>query len=112
MTRFLYFLVEFMAKVHEKIMSLNDSYETYFSDKILHFLVIGIVGMLILFVIYPLFISLSKNHVLTIAFIYVFTVMVVITFAIEIGQGYTHTGVMEMESLLISCYMIMFQIIN
>ena len=51
-------------------------------DKQLHFLVIGIIGMLILVIIYPLFKILSENHILAIAFIYVFTVIVVITFAI------------------------------
>ena len=35
-----------------------------------------------------------------IAWIYVFTVMVVVTFAIEIGQGITNTGNMEMEDIV------------
>lgn len=70
------------------------------SDKQLHFLVIGLLGIAILLVIYPLFKALSENHVLVIAWIYVFTVMVVVTFAIEIGQGITHTGRMEMEDIV------------
>ena len=81
MERMLEGMVIFIARIHNYILSLNDAYEKNFTDKQLHFLVIGIIGMLILAVIYPLFKILSENHILAIAFIYVFTVIVVITFA-------------------------------
>ena len=71
-----------------------------FSDKELHFIVIGVLGMALLLVIFPLFKALSRHHVLVIAWIYVFTVMIVVTFAIEIGQGITNTGNMEMEDIV------------
>lgn len=100
MTGLLYYLVEKMAIIHDAIMTWNDSCENILSDKELHFIVIGIIGMALLLVIYPLFKALSKHHVLIIAWIYVFTVMVVVTFAIEIGQGITHTGNMEMEDIV------------
>ena len=98
MTGLLYYLVEKMAIIHDAIMTWNDSCENILSDKELHFIVIGIIGMALLLVIYPLFKALSKHHVLIIAWIYVFTVMVVVTFAIEIGQGITHN--MEMEDIV------------
>ena len=69
-------MVIFIARIHNYILSLNDAYEKNFTDKQLHFLVIGIIGMLILVIIYPLFKILSENHILAIAFIYVFTVIV------------------------------------
>lgn len=100
MADLLYYLVAKMAVVHDAIMTWNDSCETVLSDKELHFIVIGILGMALLLVIYPLFKALSRHHVLAIAWIYVFTVMVVVTFAIEIGQGITHTGNMEMEDIV------------
>ena len=101
MADLLYYLVAKMAVVHDAIMTWNDSCETVLSDKELHFIVIGILGMALLLVIFPLFKALSKHHVLIIAWIYVFTVMVVVTFAIEIGwQGITHTGNMEMEDIV------------
>lgn len=100
MADLLYYLVEKMALIHDAIMTWNDSYEAMLSDKQLHFIIIGVVGMALLLVIYPLFKALSKHHVLVIAWIYVFTVMVVVTFAIEIGQGITHTGNMEMEDIV------------
>lgn len=100
MTELLYSIVSFVARIHDKIMLINDYGGYGYSDKSLHFLVMGAVGMAILLVVYPLFKLLSKNHVLVIAFIYVITVMVVLTFAIEIGQGYTGTGAMEMEDVV------------
>ena len=57
--------------------------------------------MAMLFVIYPLFKYLAKhNHEMVIAWIYVFTVVVVITFAIEIGQKITGTGHMEFADIM------------
>ena len=100
MADLLFYLVEKMAGIHDALMTLNDSYETMLSDKELHFIVIGVLGMALLLVIFPLFKALSRHHVLVIAWIYVFTVMVVVTFAIEIGQGITNTGNMEMEDIV------------
>lgn len=97
----LYYIVELIAKVHNKLLSLNDNYEYNFTDKELHFLVIGAIGMLFIFVVYPLFKWLAKNnHVMVIAWIYVFTLIIVITFAIEIGQKVTNTGAMEFADIV------------
>ena len=102
LTKFLYYIVELIARIHNKILSINDSFEYNFTDKELHFLVIGALGMFLIFVVYPIFKWLArKNHVMVIAWIYVFTVMIVITFAIEIGQKVTHTGVMEFADIVL-----------
>ena len=112
MERMLEGMVIFVAKIHNYILSLNDAYEKNFTDKQLHFLVIGIFGMLILMVIYPLFKLLSENHILAIAFIYVFTVIVVITFAIEIGQKISDSGTMDFADIVfgIAGFLLMFVI--
>lgn len=97
----LYFIVEIIAKFHTKILSINDNYEYNFTDKELHFLVIGVLGMALIFIIYPLFKWLAKNnHVMVIAWFYVFTVIIVLTFAIEIGQKVTGTGAMEFADIV------------
>lgn len=110
MADFLYVVVKMIAVIHDMIMTWNDSFETVFSDKELHFLVIGFLGMGMLFVIYPLFKLLSENHVLVIAWIYVFTVIIVIVFAIEIGQGITGTGKMDFDDIVagVAGFMAMF----
>lgn len=112
MSKLLYAVVGLIAKIHSAILTWNDSCETVLSDKQLHFLVIGVIGMMMLFVIFPLFKALSKNHVLVIAWIYVFTMMVVLTFAIEIGQGVTHTGTMDFDDIVFGLvgFMVMFLI--
>lgn len=93
-------LMVLIAKSHSYILSLNDAYEKSFTDKELHFLVIGLIGMALLLVIYPLFKLLSRNHVLVIVFIYVFTLILVLTFAIEIGQWYSGSGTMDLDDVI------------
>ena len=101
MRELLYGITEIIARIHNYIMHMNDRFEYDFSDKDLHFLVIGIMGMLMIFVVYPLFKWLAgKNHVMVIAWIYVFTLIIVITFAIEIGQKISNTGNMEFADIM------------
>lgn len=95
------FLIEIIYKAHTYLLSLNDAYESHFSDKQLHFLIIGILGILMLLVLYPLFKWLAKKHLtILIAWFYVFTVLIVITFAIEIAQWYSKTGSMDFKDIV------------
>ncbi|MCD8019047.1 MAG: hypothetical protein LUF92_05505 [Clostridiales bacterium] len=105
-------IVIFIARIHNYILTLNDAYEQNFTDKQLHFLVIGLIGLALVLVIYPLFKILSKNHVLIIVFIYVFTLIIVLTFAIEIGQKYSGTGSMEFADIVfgVAGFLLMFAI--
>ena len=114
MSRFLYWIVELIAKVHNYLISLNDNFEYTFTDKELHFFIIGFLGMGMLFIIYPIFKALSKNHVMVIAWIYVMTVIVGLTFAIEIGQKITNTGSMEFADIVFGIFgfLIMFIIFS
>ena len=100
MERLLYYFVRGIAKIHETILQMNDSGQLFLTDKQLHFIVMGAAGMALLLIVYPLFIMLSKKHVLIIAWIYVFTVLVMLSFAIEIGQGLSGTGNMEMRDVI------------
>lgn len=101
MSKFLYAIVEIIAKIHSYLLRLNDSFEYTFSDKELHFLIIGALGLTMIFVVHPIFKWLARtNHIMVISWIYVFTLIVVITFAIEIGQRVTNTGVMEFADIM------------
>lgn len=94
-------LINIIYKTHTYFMSMNDSFETQLSDKQLHFVIIGLLGIVMLLVIYPLFKWMAKKHLtVLISWFYVFTVLVVITFAIEIGQWYSHTGQMDFNDIL------------
>jgi hypothetical protein len=101
MKSFLYGIVEWIARIHTYLLGLNDACEYNFTDKQLHFLVIGVLGMMMIFVVHPIFKWLAaNNHVMVISWIYVFTLILVITFAIEIGQKVTGTGVMEFADIV------------
>ena len=90
-----------MTRIHNTILSLNDSFEYNFSDKEMHFLVIGAIGLALILLIYPIFKLLANhNRVLAITWIYVLTVLVVLTFAIEIGQSITGTGTMDFDDVV------------
>ena len=101
MGKLLYAGIGLITKIHGMIMQLNNAFEANLSDKDLHFLVIGILGMAMIFVVYPVFLYLAKrNHVMFIAWIYVFTVIVGLSFAIEIGQKVTNSGNMEFADIM------------
>ena len=101
MTKLLYALIEIITIIHEKILSWNDNYEYNLTDKQLHFIVVGVLGMGLIFVIHPIFKYLaSKKMVMAITWIYVVTLLIVFTFAIEIGQRITKTGYMDFRDIV------------
>lgn len=111
MIDFLYKMIYWVAAMHDRILAINDSGGYYFDDKQLHFIVVGVLGLLMIFIIYPIFKLLAKyNHTMVIAWIYVFTLLTVITFAVEIGQWLSGTGRMEMADVTsgLSGFLVMF----
>ena len=101
MEQLLYGIVGLIAQLHNYILSLNNSYEASFTDKELHFLVIGALGVILVCIAHPIFKLLARTgHVMVITFLYVGTIMIVIAFAIEIGQGVTGTGAMEFDDIV------------
>ena len=96
----IYTFILWIARVHDHVLSINDSGGWYFDDKQLHFIVMGLFGMLLIFIIYPIFKLLANTgHTMVIAWLYVFTLVLVLSFAIEIAQWYSGTGVMEREDI-------------
>lgn len=113
MREWIYTFIVWVADLHSRIIGINDSRGWYFDDKQLHFIVVGIFGMLMLFVLYPLFKYLANTgHTMVITWLYVFTVVLVLTFAIELGQWYSGTGYMEGEDIAygVSGFLVMFVI--
>ena len=96
MYRIIYYFITLITRLHAKVLSINDNHGLDLTDKQLHFLIIGVFGFAMLLVIQPVFKWLIKHHAeLMITFLYVFTIVVVISFAIEIGQAYSGTGDMD-----------------
>lgn len=92
------------AQVHESFMHLNDSFELAFNDKELHFLVMFAIGMVLFFMVHFVFKRLARWSITAVSFIYVFTVMTVLGFAIEIGQRITGTGEMDFGDVISGLY--------
>lgn len=93
-----------VARVHDALMHLNDSFELQLSDKALHFIVMAALGMALFFAVHAVFKRLARLSVTAISFIYVFTVMTVLGFAIEIGQRITGTGKMDFGDVVAGLY--------
>lgn len=111
MKEFLYMVVGWIGQVHNYLMGINDTYGYNYTDKQLHFLVFGLLGMCFIFIVYPIFKWLAEHdHVMVIAWIYVTTLILVITFAIEIGQKITNTGTMDFGDIVFGVigYFVMF----
>lgn len=87
-------LAEIVNNIHDL---LTDMFGLHMSDKQLHFWIIGIIGMVTFFIVYFFFKIIEKMKWSTTitSFIYTFTVMVVLVFAIELQQAITNRGNME-----------------
>ena len=95
--------VEQVSRIHNLLLRLNDRYDASFTDKQLHLLVMGIMGMAIFFLTFLLFKMIEKHFVhstMIFSFIFAFTNLVVIAFAIEIGQRISRTGNMEFMDIV------------
>ena len=93
-----------MAQVHDSLMRLNDGFELQLDDKGLHFAIMALLAMALFFVVHAVFKRLAKWSITVVSFIYVFTVMTVLGFAIEIGQRITGTGNMDFADVVAGLY--------
>lgn len=101
MTGFFRNIIYQIANIHDLILHLNDRFAINLSDKDLHFLIFGALGLMLLALVYPMFRWLHrKNRVLTTAWIYAFTLIVILCFAIEFGQHISGTGAMELADVI------------
>ena len=87
-------LAEIVNDIHD---ILTDMFGLHMTDKQLHFWIIGIIGMVTFFMVYFFFKIIEKMKWSTtiLSFVYTFTVMVVLVFAIELQQAITNRGNME-----------------
>ena len=93
-----------MAQVHDSLMRLNDGFELQLGDKDWHFIIMALLGMVFFFVVHAVFKRLAKWSITAVSFIYVFTVMTVLGFAIEIGQRISGTGEMDFSDVVAGLY--------
>ena len=89
-----------MAQVHDMLMRINDGFELQLGDKDWHFIIMAIIAMVLFWMVHFVFKRLAKWSITAVSFIYVFTVMTVFGFAIEIGQKITGTGEMDFADIV------------
>lgn len=101
-------LLKYISKIlnlsHDLIAEMFKVFGFSFTDKQLHFIVIAMIGITIFAFVQMTFKFLSKYSITAISFIYTFTVLVVIVFAIEIQQKITNSGNMEFADILYGLY--------
>lgn len=89
---------------HDAIVNFVRARGYNLTDKDLHFIIIALMGLTIFICVQILFKFLSKYSITAISFIYTFTVLVVIVFAIEIQQKLTNRGNMEFADIVYGLY--------
>lgn len=100
MIKTLKFAVEIINEFHDILTSFFNGFGMQFNDKQLHFIIIGVMGMVIFLVVNNLFKVISKYSISAVSFIYTVTVLVVIVFGIEIEQKITSRGNMEFADIV------------
>jgi len=97
-------IAEIINSIHDIIMDLSSGVGLNLTDKDLHLWVFGIIGILTFVFVHIGFKFLSKYSLTAISFVYTFTVMVVLVFAIEIQQKITGRGQMEFDDAVIGLW--------
>jgi len=93
-------LTMLMARVHDLLMHVNDGFELSLGDKDWHFIIMAILAMCLFFAVHAIFTRLARWSITVVSFIYVFTVMAGLGFAIEIGQRISGTGEMDFVDIV------------
>lgn len=94
--------VTFINLFHDFVLSFNDRFGIALTDKQLHFLFVGVIGIILLIIIHPIFKWLvdKAKSLMVISWIYVFSILVALTLAIEIGQKVTGSGDMDFADIV------------
>jgi hypothetical protein len=100
MTRLIDFLAQIVNGIHDLIVAMAKSRGLTLTDKDLHFWIVGGIGIVLYAVTNVVFKRLARLSIEIISFIYTFTVLVVIVFALEIEQKITHRGDMEFQDIV------------
>ena len=104
MKDFIKLLVDIINSIHDFIGDMSKSAGWDMNDKDLHLWVFGILGIATFLAVHLIFKVLAQYSVTAISFIYTFTVMLVLVFAIEIQQKITGRGQMEFDDAVVSLW--------
>ena len=94
-------LAGMVNNIHDTLILIFKNFGLSLSDKDMHFWVIGVIGIIIFFFTDALFRLLAKWNISAVSFVYTFTVLFVLVFAVEIQQKITGRGNMELNDATI-----------
>jgi len=100
-------LTELLNNIHDFIqVYASNNLNLGLNDKDLHFWIMGIIGILVFLIVLILskFISKMPFGITILSFLYTFTFMVVLVFAIEIQQAITNRGNMEFQDAIVGLW--------
>ncbi|MDQ0221095.1 hypothetical protein ELQ35_15255 [Peribacillus cavernae] len=100
-------LADIVNNLHDFIQHfVSNSLNLSLNDKDLHFWLMGIIGIIIFLCVLVLSNMISKlpYGITILSFLYTFTFMVVLVFAIEIQQAVTNRGHMEFQDAVIGLW--------
>ena len=96
----LYQIVTFVAHVHDSIIAYNEGTATPFTDTQLHLIVLGLLGLLLFLLMIPLFRFMTRRGWYGLmAWLFTFSTVLFINFAIEVGQFLTRTGSFQIRDI-------------
>lgn len=104
MVEILKLTASFINDLHDKVLDIVSIAGYPLNDKQLHFIFMALIGIIIFAFTQVIFKAIAKYSITAISFIYTFTVMVVIVFAIEIQQKITNRGNMEFADIVYGLY--------
>lgn len=93
-------IVKMINYLHDYLNHTLGNWIPSLTDKDLHFIIIGIIGLFIFVFTDFIFKKLAKFNISIISVIYTFTVLIVIVFSIEIEQKITKRGNMEFADIV------------
>jgi hypothetical protein len=104
MKEFIKLTAEVVNHLHDLLEDLSGEMGFQLTDKDLHFWIFGVLGILFFIFVHLLFKWISTLSMTAISFLYTFTVLVVVVFAIEIQQKITGRGNMEFADAIVGLW--------
>lgn len=93
-------LAGLINEIHDVVDKILNVIGIELSDKTLHFILFGFLGILMFFTVDVVFKWISKWSISAISFIYTFTFLAVLALSIEIQQKITGRGNMEFNDIV------------
>lgn len=97
-------LIDIFNFFHRLFSSLSNEFGLGMNDKALHFYVIGVIFFILYLIINPIYKKLSQYSIKLLSFIYVFTLALVVSVAIEVAQYQSRSGQMDLMDVIWSLF--------